>query len=1600
MKKSILFLAVFGSLTFNTFAQHSHRNTDVFTEQDLLGFDKESAWNSAKSRYPNRPDMQTEYFEGLMRKYAQGKRAQSAISKTIIQSKTPYEATYDPAQKLVNVNLTPFNAACPNLGFEQQSFANWLGDTWTLSGINWLTPPVWTPGIVTLGNNTPAQPATGWTGTFRHTIMTVPPTVNNPPANCIGWDSIAINPVNHLSAIPFVPPTAAGVTCRLGSANTGGETERLRYSMVVTPQNSQMTISYAVILEDPNHMVNEQPFFQINLYNQNGQPIPGCGNYQIDATMAATDPTFVKASYWDNWASPPGWVDPTINGAPNPNYWSLRYYKPWTMVGVDLSAYIGQTITLECRTGDCSAFGHYGYAYIDASCGPAQAFVSMCQGSTTQYITAPPGFVSYQWYGPNNQNTLMPGQTNDSLQITNGVPGTNYWVQCVSASGCTTLMQATLQYQNIQIQTITSTPTCASGASGTASVTPSGNPTGIYSYNWVNVANPGVTVSTTNPATGLAPGTYSVTVTTTNCGSKDTTVVVGIAPPVLLQQTKAFCGNAAYLTVPSNATNIQWYGPPGNVLIPAGQGGTNDTLLATGVSGGAIFTVTYTNPGGCRDSLKYTLNLINGGTLTYSNVQNVCKGATNGSITVTMTPATGSGTNYNWTIQGPNLNLNYTNVTNTSYNLTNLAQGNYAVTSFDGTCIYGAQFKIDTIPVPVFYTVAPKNLCSGDTTQINFTFGGAPPSQCGLASTNCIQTNTVTVGTGNVVNSSTTWPAPYGHWYRNSRHQMLIRASELQALGMTAGKISSLALNVTATNGIMALPNFRISIGCTSLQQLTANQFVTTGLVQVYNAASYAPIVGWNVHNFTQSFDWDGVSSIIIETCYDLNVNQSWTTNCTMPSTNTGFNSCVYLYNDNSIVCGNPPAATFTWGSSTNRPNMQLTWCNAQAQPSQFTYNLSPNVGILPPAVGLTPPQTLISPPSTTQYTITTTSLYGNCQKQDTFTVFVTAPFNMNMPAAASFCKNASAVPITANFTHPQTGNAMTVNATWSGPGIVAGSNNGFGQAMFDPALAANGPNTLYILAGQGCTKLDSVVYTVNPWNDPTISNIGPFCIYDAPVQINAVTPVGTWSGPGVTATGLFAPAFAGSSDGLTPPYHTIKYVTNPGTPCADSASIQVEVHDKPTVNFAADTTKACAPNGVIVFTPNVTPVGGTYQWSAGFGNQTSTSANPTFTYSVQGTFSPKLVYTSVFGCKDSLTRTNYINIYQKYSAQLTPIGPFCIYDPAAVIPAASPNGLWSGPGVTAGVFNPVAAGVTTNLNPPYHTIKYVTGTGGYCPDSSTIQVQVFNRPVVNFTASNNEGCAPNTSVSFVPNVSPAGGTFAWTFGDGSTGGGANTSHTYVTPGIYSPKVSYTDPNGCKNDSTATGLVIVHPTPDANFYGTPNPTTILEPEVEFVNATTIGAEPTGVATVMTWNWDFGLFGTSNLASMSPPYIKKAFEDAGTYAVTLTATTQFGCTDAVTVYIKVEPEYVIYIPNTFTPNGDGKNDFFSVEGFGINEAKGFKMSIFDRWGQKVYETDDINKGWDGKYKDQPVQEDTYIYRVTFKDSSGKNHIKTGHVNVMK
>jgi gliding motility-associated-like protein len=228
-----------------------------------------------------------------------------------------------------------------------------------------------------------------------------------------------------------------------------------------------------------------------------------------------------------------------------------------------------------------------------------------------------------------------------------------------------------------------------------------------------------------------------------------------------------------------------------------------------------------------------------------------------------------------------------------------------------------------------------------------------------------------------------------------------------------------------------------------------------------------------------------------------------------------------------------------------------------------------------------------------------------------------------------------------------------------------------------------------------------------------------------------------------------------------------------------------------------------------------------------------------------------------------------------------------------------------------------------------------------------------------------------------------------WDFNDG-TSTTQNPNHCFNTPGQYTISLTVTSNAGCTSTFNVNNYIDVYANPVAAFTAAPQPTSELDPTVFFTDASTGG--------VTSWLWSFG--DTTNATStLQNPFFN--YQVAGCHNAVLTVATSNGCTDTTAQIICIDPDVTLFVPNAFTPNGDGVNEVFMPQGIGIDPDH-FEMWIFDRWGNMIYYTDDFYQGWNGKVQghEEICQIDTYVWKIKAVDVLGGKHNLIGKVSLIK
>ncbi len=280
---------------------------------------------------------------------------------------------------------------------------------------------------------------------------------------------------------------------------------------------------------------------------------------------------------------------------------------------------------------------------------------------------------------------------------------------------------------------------------------------------------------------------------------------------------------------------------------------------------------------------------------------------------------------------------------------------------------------------------------------------------------------------------------------------------------------------------------------------------------------------------------------------------------------------------------------------------------------------------------------------------------------------------------------------------------------------------------------------------------------------------------------------------------------------------------------------------------------------------------------------------------------------------------------------------------------------------------------------------------------NNTVKMQVIPAPQPVFTADQTVGCFPFT-VIFTDKSASLNTKVEWDFGDGSpvsTDLGF-TKYTFKKAGDYS--ISFKSiMNGCSDTMFKTNYIHVKDRPTAQFSPKKTNISMIEPVVNFINSSSNNA--------VSFKWVFG-DGSPISMDKNPmhTFIGQGSNDLpapGKYKVELYAYVNQDCWDSTSTTITIDDEQIYYIPNTFTPNGDEKNNDFQpvfTSGF---DAQNYHFSIFNRWGELVFESNNPAIGWDGTYGNKIVMNGTFTWKLQFKEKmTEKEHYLTGHVNLIK
>jgi gliding motility-associated-like protein len=457
---------------------------------------------------------------------------------------------------------------------------------------------------------------------------------------------------------------------------------------------------------------------------------------------------------------------------------------------------------------------------------------------------------------------------------------------------------------------------------------------------------------------------------------------------------------------------------------------------------------------------------------------------------------------------------------------------------------------------------------------------------------------------------------------------------------------------------------------------------------------------------------------------------------------------------------------------------------------------------------------------------------------------------------------------------------------------------------------------------------------------------------------------------------------------------------------CGDTITQTVTAYPQPTAQFSVD--PVCFQvNSEFNDQSSVIPVAGDvitqWFWELDNGNNSSLQ-NPTNTYTGEGIYNISLTVTTNNGCVHTANGT--ATVWPLPQVNFTPTD-VCLEvatqftDLSTISNQNTPNNnvqwAWNfGDGNTANVQNPVH----TYLNDGVYNATVVVTSNNGCTNQNTLPVTVHPRPVADFTGANLAGCSPVcfdlTSLSTVNNPSSIV-NYTWTFTNGATfsSPSPNLSECFENNtgnAIYlGVTLTVTSEQGCADSHFEPNYISLFHYPIAGFTWTPATPDLIFPTTTIENNSLYGNN---------YAWTIEGFGSSNEHS---PVLN--FPDVpASYPVELIVTTNEGCADTAYAIITVVDQIVFYVPNTFTPDGDQYNEVFKpifTSGF---DPYDYNLTIYNRWGEIIFESYDTNFGWDGTYgaaSSTVIKDGTYVWKIEFKETmTDKRHLHTGHVTLLK
>jgi len=546
---------------------------------------------------------------------------------------------------------------------------------------------------------------------------------------------------------------------------------------------------------------------------------------------------------------------------------------------------------------------------------------------------------------------------------------------------------------------------------------------------------------------------------------------------------------------------------------------------------------------------------------------------------------------------------------------------------------------------------------------------------------------------------------------------------------------------------------------------------------------------------------------------------------------------------------------------------------------------------------------------------------------------------------------------------------------SWASNSEIIGTLNGGKDILIKPET--NGGlhcYTFQVVDAFNCPYDTTVcVYVVDPGN-PGADTAFKLCLNQGGIDAfdylgGNPTAGGTWSGTGVNTQGVFDPAVAGVG------FHDITYSQSIWN-CDTSATITINVVNDVVMDFSFDLNPAC-DRDTVQFTNLSEP--GQYWWNFGDGSNPpdDTTVNPLHIYQNQDIYSVRLTVRNLDGCKDSIIKL--VDIRHPLIAEFTSdVDSVCQGENVPIQFNDASTGdrvawFWDfGDGATSTAQNPTHIYTSAGTK----QVMLVITDAIPCSDTIYHPIYVDSTPFLRLITDRFAICQGEMANFRLDYLEPAS-KVTWNFGDGATWDQFDaTAHSYSAPGKYWVTVTVDYPV-CAS-TTATDSVVVSAFPVVNL----GPDSVICLDGPGVVLTDINNANNPA---MRFLWSTGET-TPSITAVHP----------GLHSVRVSAG---DC--ATTEDVMISKDCYTDVPNAFTPNGDGSNDYFYPRQLLSRGVVEFSMTVFNRWGQKVFETTSINgRGWDGRFNDKDQPMGVYIYQMRAVMKNGKVEEYSGNVTLVR